>query len=319
MCIFFIVDPRDLLNSILNIEFLRHSVCEKIDDISIINIKNKVMTTRRNSNRGFGTMDSDEQRRSGRGSHQSQGRSQNRDEYESDYEDYSDDDDEDQGNRYVSSSRNQYDWDEDDNYDNYRQGISGRNRRSGMNYQDDYDDYDDSGNWGSGKGRNQSRGYGYDDYNDRNSESSFSRRGFGSMSRQMGSGYGGNSDYSNEDRDQYSRGQNRGRSNRSGMGSGDHDYRGRNQSSRNRYGNEGYNSSWGIGSGNWGTGSNEGRGINRGYSEDQYLGRGQNLSRGYDDDYNRSGRNSISSNSGGFRKRGSSGSSGRRSGRNNNW
>ena len=81
------------------------------------------MTTRRNSSRGFGTMDSDERRRSGRGSRQSQGRSQNRDEYESDYEDYSDeDDDEDQGNRYMSSGRNQYDWDEDDNYDNYNPG-----------------------------------------------------------------------------------------------------------------------------------------------------------------------------------------------------
>ena len=65
------------------------------------------MTTRRNSSRGFGTMDSDESRRSGRGSRKSQGRSQNRDEYESDYEDYSDeDDDEDQGNRYMSSGRN---------------------------------------------------------------------------------------------------------------------------------------------------------------------------------------------------------------------
>ena len=81
------------------------------------------------------------------------------------------------------------------------------------------------------------------------------------------------------------------------------------------YGNDSY-SGWGIGSGNWGTGSNEGRSTNRGYSEDQYLGRGQNRSRGYDDDYGRSGRNS---NSGGSRKRESSSSSGRRSGRSNNW
>ena len=42
-----------------------------------------------------------------------------------------------------------------------------------------------------------------------------------------------------------------------------------------RYGSSS-SSNWGTGSGNWGTGSNEGRDSNRGYSEDQYLGRGQN-------------------------------------------
>jgi hypothetical protein len=57
---------------------------KKSNDISFINLKNQVMTTRRNSSRGFGTMDSDERRRSGRGSRRSQGRSQNRDEYEMD-------------------------------------------------------------------------------------------------------------------------------------------------------------------------------------------------------------------------------------------
>jgi hypothetical protein len=62
-------------------------------------------------------MDSDERRRSSRGSRQTQGRSQNRDEYENDYEDYDDEDtNEYQGNRYMNSSRNQHDWDEDDDY-----------------------------------------------------------------------------------------------------------------------------------------------------------------------------------------------------------
>ena len=84
---------------------------------------------------------------------------------------------------------------------------------------------------GKWQGRNQSRGYGYDDdNNDRNSGNSYSRRGFGSMSRQMGSGYGGNSGYGNEGRDQYSRGQNGGSSSRNRMGSGydsgsEHGYR----------------------------------------------------------------------------------------------
>ena len=66
------------------------------------------MTTRRNSSQGFGTVRSDEYRRSSRsGNRQSQGR--NYDEYESDYEDYDDDEDEDdyRANRNVSSRRNQ--------------------------------------------------------------------------------------------------------------------------------------------------------------------------------------------------------------------
>ena len=65
------------------------------------------MTTRRNSSRGFETMDSDERRRSIRGSRQSQDRSQNRDEYESDYdEDFDEDEfdeDESKGNRFMRS------------------------------------------------------------------------------------------------------------------------------------------------------------------------------------------------------------------------
>src|SRR6187397_1146064 len=120
------------------------------------------MTTRRNSSQGFRTMDSDERRRSSLGSHQTRGRSQNRNEYENDYEDYDDEDsDEDQGNRYMSSGRNQHDWDEDDDYD---RGPSGRRgMRSERDYEDDFEDYDDSGSWGTGQRRNQGRGYGYDD------------------------------------------------------------------------------------------------------------------------------------------------------------
>src|SRR4030095_5669947 len=101
----------------------------------------------------------------------------------------------------------------------------------------------------------------------------------------MGSGYGGNSGYGNGSRNQYSRDQNGGRSSRSRMGSeygdsSDYGYRrGRNQFSGSEYGIGGSND-------NWGTGSNEGR-SRRGYSEDQYLGRGRNRATRYDDDYYR--------------------------------
>jgi hypothetical protein len=166
--------------------------------------------------------------------------------------------------------------------------------RSESDYEDDYDDYSGSGNW-EGQGRNQSRGYGYDDeYNDRNSGSSYSRRGFGSMSREMGSGYGGNSGYGN------------------GVVI---------NIQETKMVDEAVVVEWSLNMATAPTMDTEGAAISfqevntvlmapttigepvamkvaapRGYSEDQYLGRGQNRATRYDDDYDRPERSNRSGN-----------------------